>query len=217
MPTHYQAASEPSQFAKRFGISFRPQNAIVRPGEQGMFVRRPRADRTGHAAMARFEIAPGRWGLIPLFSKDGLDPFTSEARSETASAERNFYQPWKRGHRCVVLADAVFQDDDSEDSVVRVSRVDGEPLALAGLWNGWRSPAGECVESFALLTFGAPERPEQRRAAILRDAWIDDWLDCPVEETAAYLRPYADDKLLRQTLPAEPQADLGRPGDGLGR
>ena len=50
--------------------------------------------------------------------------------------------------------------------------------------------------------FGGPSRPEQRRTAILRDAWIDDWLHCPVEETAAYLRPYADDKLARQTLPA---------------
>jgi len=33
------------------------------------------------------------------------------------------------------------------------------------------------------------------------DAWIDDWLHCPVEETAAYLRPYADEKLVRQNLP----------------
>ena len=206
MPTHYQAASEPSHFAKRFGIAFHPEESIVRPGEQGTFVRRPRADRTGDAAMARFEIAPGRWGLIPLFSKDGLDADTFEARSETASAERNFYQPWKRGHRCVILADAVFQDGDTEDSVVRVSRADGLPLALAGLWNGWRSPAGECVESFALLTFGASEHPERRRVVILRDAWIDDWLHCPVEETAAYLRPYADDKLVRQKLPAEPPA-----------
>src|SRR4051812_4484220 len=108
MPTHYQAASEPKHFAKRFGISFLPEESIVRPGEQGMFVRRPRVDRTVDDALARFEIAPGRWGLIPLFSKDGLDADTYEAFSETASAERNFYQPWKRGHRCVVLADAVF-------------------------------------------------------------------------------------------------------------
>ncbi|MDM0033196.1 SOS response-associated peptidase family protein [Variovorax sp. J22P271] len=203
MPTHYQAASEPLHFAQRFGLAFRPEASIVRPGQQGLFVRRPRADDTAQDSLARFQIARGRWGLIPLFSKDGQDLHTHEARGETAFAERNFYQPWKRGHRCVVLADAVFQDADSEGQTVRVSRTDGQPLALAGLWNGWRSPAGECVESFALLTFGVPGRPEQRRTAILRDAWIDDWLHCPVEETAAYLRPYADDKLARQTLPAD--------------
>ncbi|MGJ7511691.1 SOS response-associated peptidase family protein [Variovorax sp. GT1P44] len=203
MPTHYQAASEPGHFAQRFGIACPPGGSVVRPGEQGLFVRCPRADRTSQDALARFEIAPGRWGLIPLFSKDGQEQDTFEARGETASAERNFYQPWKRGHRCVILADAIFQAGDTEGSVVRVSRVDGQPLALAGLWNGWRSPAGECVESFAFLTFGVPEQPERRRTVILRDAWIDDWLHCPVEETAAYLRPYADDKLLRQALPVD--------------
>jgi putative SOS response-associated peptidase YedK len=202
MPTHYQAASDPVHFAQRFGLAFRPEVSIVGPGQQGRFIRRPRADGPAQDSVARFQIAAGRWGLIPLFSKDGLDLDTHEARGETAFAERNFYQPWKRGHRCVILADALFQAADSVDQTVRVSRADGQPLALAGLWNGWRSPAGECVESFALLTFGVSGHPEQRRTAILRDAWIDDWLHCPVEETAAYLRPYADDKLVRQALPA---------------
>ncbi len=201
MPTHYQAASEPSHFAQRFGLACRPEAAIVRPGQQGLFVRRPRADGAAQDSVARFQIAAGRWGLIPLFSRDGQDQNTHEARGETAFAERNFYQPWKRGHRCVILADALFQPG-GDGQAVRVSRLDGQPLALAGLWNGWRSPAGECVESFALLTLAAPGQPELRRTAILRDAWIDDWLHCPMEETAAYLRPYADDKLVRHTLPA---------------
>ena len=203
MPTHYQAASESRHFAGRFGLSFRPDGQLVRPGQQGHFVRRPRADRAPRETGVRYDVAPGRWGLIPLFSKDGLDEFTFEARGETASAERNFHQPWKRGHRCVILADAIFQPGAEPGSIVRVSRLDGEPLSLAGLWNGWRSPAGECVESFALLTLAAPDKPEQRRTVILRDAWIDDWLECPVEETAAYLRPYADDKLLRSPVPPD--------------
>ncbi|MDM0011012.1 SOS response-associated peptidase family protein [Variovorax sp. J22P168] len=206
MPTHYQAASDPNHFAQRFGIAFNPNGAIVRPGEQGLFVRRPRADGPTTGSVVRYQIAPGRWGLIPLFSKDGLDANTFEARGESAASERNFYQPWKRGHRCVVLADSLFQAGESDGTTVRVSRVDGQPLALAGLWNGWRSPSGECVESFALLTFALPGHPERRRTAILRDAWIDDWLQCPVEETAAYLRPYADDKLLRRALPADAAA-----------
>ncbi|HEY2257748.1 MAG TPA: SOS response-associated peptidase family protein [Variovorax sp.] len=204
MPTHYQAASESSHFARRFGLSFQPQGTIVRPGQQGFFVRRPRADASPLQQLARYEIAPGRWGLIPLFSKDGLDPDTQEARSESAASERNFYQPWKRGHRCVILADAVFQAGAAAGSTVRVSRADGQPLALAGLWNGWRSPTGQCVESFALLTLGAPEHPEQHRSVFLRDAWLDDWLHCPVEETAAYLRPYLDELLVRQVLAAQP-------------
>lgn len=205
MPTHYQAASNPAVFAWRFGLLVEARGGLVQPGDQGRFVRRPRADRAAQQQqVSRYEIAPGRWGLIPLFSQDGQEQDTFEARSEIAYSERNFHQPWKRGHRCVILADALFQRGEAAGSLVRVSRADGQPLSLAGFWNGWRSPAGECVESFALLTLAAPERPEGRRAVILRDAWLDDWLGCPVEETAAYLRPYAEDLLLREPVAGDP-------------
>lgn len=207
MPSLYKASSDPAFLARRFGLAAQPEAALVRPGQQGHFVRRPRADQPVRQ-VARYEVTPGRWGLIPLFSKDGQEQDTFEARSESAFSERNFYQPWKRGHRCVILAEAIYQPGATEGSLVSVTRSDGQPLALAGLWNGWRSPAGDCIESFALLTFNAPGHPEQRRAVILRDAWIDDWLECPVEETSAYLRPYADELLLRQPVggPAARQA-----------
>ncbi|SDD62960.1 Putative SOS response-associated peptidase YedK [Variovorax sp. CF079] len=208
MPIQYEPARDQRHYAAHFGLACPAQAPLVRPGGQGLFIRRPRADREGSAAAARFEIAPGRWGLIPLFAKEREYPFTFEARGETAASERNFYQPWKRGHRCVILADALFRRGDSEDSVVRVSRADGQPLAMAGLWNGWRSPEGECVESFALLTLPALDQRELRWVVFLREAWIDDWLHCPVEETAAYLRPYALDKLVRRTIVHDPSIPL---------
>jgi putative SOS response-associated peptidase YedK len=203
MPIQYQPAAERHHFKERFDLDCRAEASIVRPDEQGIFVRRPRADGLGTNASARYEAASGRWGLIPLFSKDGKDAGTAEARSETAATERNFYQPWKRGHRCVMLADALFRHGDTDDEVVRVSRADGLPIAIAGLWNGWRAPNGDCVESFAMLTLAAEEQPAQRRVVFLRDAWVDDWLHGPVEETAAFLRPYGLDKLVRETMPRE--------------
>jgi len=206
MPIQYQPATERHYFRERFDLDCSAEASVVRPGEQGLFVRRPRADGLGNNASARYEAARGRWGLIPLFSKDGKDADTAEARSETAATERNFYQPWKRGHRCVMLVDALFRRGDTDDEVVRVSRADGLPITIAGLWNGWRAPTGECVESFAILTLAAEERPEQRRAVFLRDAWVDDWLHSPVEETAAFLRPYGLDKLVRETMPREAMA-----------
>ncbi|CAN7657680.1 SOS response-associated peptidase family protein [Variovorax sp. LjRoot290] len=208
MPIQYEPSRDQRHYAAHFGLACPVQAPLVRPGGQGLFIRRPRADREGSAAAARFEIAPGRWGLIPLFAKEREYPFTFEARGESAASERNFYQPWKRGHRCVILADALFRRGDSEDSVVRVSRADGQPLAMAGLWNGWRSPEGECVESFALLTLPALDQRELRWVVFLREAWIDDWLHCPVEETAAYLRPYALDKLVRRTIVHDPSIPL---------
>jgi putative SOS response-associated peptidase YedK len=208
MPIQYQPTREQRHYA-RFGLVCPPQAAMVRPGEQGLFIRQPRGDRElSVRAAARFEAAPGRWGLIPLFSKDPDVPYTHEARGETAAGERNFYQPWKRGHRCVILVDAIYRRGKTDETMVRVCREDGEPVALAGLWNGWRSPTGECVESFALLTLAAQEDPAERRAVFLREAWIDDWLYCPVEETSAYLRPYDLNKLVRDVIPRDESVPL---------
>ncbi len=188
---HYQSAGEPEPYAARFGIACQPGPKLevreVRPGQPGIFVRRPRADRLGSLPpLCHFEVVIGRWGLIPLFSKDGEDPLF-EAPAESAASERNYLQPWKRGHRCVVLADALFEQGKGA-STERLSRADGKVLAIAGLWNAWRAPQGQCVESFAIFTVSAENG--QRHAALLHDAWLEDWLACPVEETAAYLRPY---------------------------
>jgi putative SOS response-associated peptidase YedK len=209
MPIQYEPARDARHFDDYFGLASPAQPSVVRPGRRGVFIRRPRGDRENSAITARFEAAEGRWGLIPPFAEDREYPLTFEARGETAASERDFCQPWRRGHRCVVLADALYRRGDSEDTVVHVSRVDGQPLAMAGLWDGWRAPDGECVESFALLTLPAVDLPQERRVVFLREAWIDDWLHCPVEETTAYLRPYALDKLVRRTIlrgPAVPIA-----------
>ena len=198
---HYQSAREREPYAVRFGIAFQPgpQHA-VQPGEPGIFVRRPRADHPGSLKpLSRFEAVTGRWGLIPLFSKDGEDPLF-EAAAETAATERNYLQPWKRGHRCVVLADAlVIEGKDGPGSLQHLSRADGKVLAVAGLWNGWRSPQGQCVESFAMLTVRC--EGGQRHPALLHDAWLEDWLACPVEETTAFLRPYSpESELVRREV-----------------
>jgi putative SOS response-associated peptidase YedK len=36
-----------------------------------------------------------------------------------------------------------------------IARADGAPLALAGLWEGWRDPSGEVLRSFTILTTAA--------------------------------------------------------------
>ena len=72
-------------------------------------------------------------------------------------------------------------------------------LAVAGLWNGWRSPQGQCVESFSILTVRCEDG--QRHPALLHDAWLEDWLTCPVEETGAFLRPYSPESdLVRREI-----------------
>jgi putative SOS response-associated peptidase YedK len=200
----YESTSDLRHYQRQFQLTCVASAPFVRPGEQGLFVRRPRGDRGGASPDARYEAAAGRWGLIPLFAKERDYPDTFEARGESAAVERNFLQPWKRGHRCIVLADALYRRGENDQRMVRVARADGEPLALAGLWNGWRSPEGECVESFALLTLPSEEKPGERRAVFLREGWLDDWLHCPVEEASACLRPYDLSKLVRTPVEGPP-------------
>lgn len=194
----YEPTRDPRHYERLFRLAAAVSAAQVRPGEPGLFIRRPRADRVSTASpTVRFEAAAGRWGLIPLFAKTDEYPSTFEAPGESAPLLRDFAQPWKRGQRCVVLADALLRRGERQQRTVRVARADGAPLVLAALWNGWRSPEDQCVESFALLTLPSEERVGERRVAFLRDGWVEDWLHCPVEEAAAYLRPYDLDKLVR--------------------
>jgi putative SOS response-associated peptidase YedK len=34
----------------------------------------------------------------------------------------------------------------------RISRTDGQPMGIAGLWTGWKGPDGEVVRSMTMLT-----------------------------------------------------------------
>jgi putative SOS response-associated peptidase YedK len=212
MSIRYLAAHEHPHYLRQFGIEPLPAPREVRVGEQGVFVRRPRADRLVGGVVPSLEAATGRWGLIPLFSLDGLDRSTHEAASETAATERNFLQPWKRGHRCVVVVNASFELL-SAGAMVRIARADGKPFCIAGLWNGWRSPEGACVESFAMLTIDASRNrlPQlkrndspQRMPVVLPDAWVDEWFNAPVEETAAFLRPYPLHELVAEQFSGSP-------------
>lgn len=197
MTIAYQASRDDAEYRRLFRVNAPALPHVIRPNETGLFVRRPRPDHAGQRPSAQFEAALGRWGLIPLFAKDSDYPETFEAQAETAAAERNFRQAWKRGHRCIVLADALIRRGENDARLVQVTRSDKRPLVLAGLWNAWRSPEGQCIESFTLLTLPAEDRPGEQRIVFLRDGWIDDWVHCAVEEAANCLRPYDIQKLVR--------------------
>ncbi len=54
-----------------------------------------------------------------------------------------------------------------------ITRADGAPIAFAGLWEGWRDPAGETLRTFAILTPAANDdmaRLHDRMPMILEPA-----------------------------------------------
>lgn len=123
-------------------------------------------------------LKPMKWGLIPSWAKDakiGVKCFN--ARAETVDEKPAFRSSFK-SRRCLVPADA-FYEWREEKEMRRVSReerknskIDAEVVptgrkfkqpykftvkgleifSLAGLWSHWKSPSGEDIDSFTILT-----------------------------------------------------------------
>jgi putative SOS response-associated peptidase YedK len=134
--------------------------------------------RDDHRAITAY-----RWGLIPHWSesaKTGNRMFN--ARAETIDRNPAFrYAFGKR--RCLVPADAFYewQRDGTTRKPFAVVRADRRPMALAGLWAGWKDPdTGEVIRSFTILTTGPNElmAPIHNRMPVVvpESAW-DRWLD----------------------------------------
>jgi putative SOS response-associated peptidase YedK len=75
-----------------------------------------------------------------------------------------------------------------------IARADGAPLAFAGLWEGWRSPDGETLRTFTIVTTIANlemTHLHDRMPVILEpDAWAE-WLGEAPGTPAELLRPAA--------------------------
>jgi len=81
-----------------------------------------------------------------------------------------------------------------------IHRAHGEPLALAGVWDRWRSADGQLVQSFAVITrpaIGFMQALHSRMPLSLRAEDVEAWL-APGERSAAELE---------QVLASEPQLD----------
>lgn len=132
------------------------------PRKPGAFVRRSR-NAEGYLIGPGRDLVVGRWGLIPWFAKN-LDfryP-TNNARSEELENKPTFRTPWKRGQRCIIPADWFDEPNWESGKNVwwRFKRADGEPWALAGLWDTWRdNETGEMVDSYTMLTMHANSHP----------------------------------------------------------
>jgi putative SOS response-associated peptidase YedK len=93
----------------------------------------------------------------------------------------------------------------------RIARADGEPMGIAGLWSWWKSPKGELIHSYAMLTINAAEHTlmnqlhkptdEKRMVVILPSGAYDDWLNAPPAWTHEFLRQYPADRLVAIPAP----------------
>ncbi|NYE26117.1 SOS response-associated peptidase [Pigmentiphaga litoralis] len=137
---------------------------------------------------------------------------TFNARSETAAKAFTFGNAWRKAQHFVIPAEAFFEPDWRSDKAVptRFTAADGEPLSIAGLWDRWRSPSGELIESFTMLTINADRhellrdyhRPtdEKRMVVVLPAGAHGPWLTSSASESMDFMQTYPADRLIAQPM-----------------
>ena len=180
----FTLTTSPQQVAEHFGLAEIPELSPrynIAPTQAVAVVRGTGADRA-----PVFELR--RWGLIPSWAKDpGIGSRMINARIETAAEKPAFRAAFRR-RRCLVPADGFYEwkAHPKRRRPHHVRLADGELFGLAGLFEAWKSPEGESIESCTLLTTAANAalRPLHHRMPILIDPeryaeWLDPELQDP--------------------------------------
>jgi putative SOS response-associated peptidase YedK len=150
------ASTLPPEFVARlFGTTNPLPNTAatwnLAPSQNAMVVRRHPGSGERHCDLLR-------WGLIPHFTKDpkgGRKPIN--ARAETVANSGKFRDAFAT-RRCIVPAAAFYEwRKIGEKQPFAFARQDGQPIALAGLCEAWRDPAGQTMRTFLIITTAANE------------------------------------------------------------
>ena len=210
MCSHYQALKEQDKYRRYCGVE--PPAHLYRfdvwPGHMAAFIRRHPHANVGDEAVPEREALTGLYGMVPHWAQDTtIGKHTYNARSETVAAKPSFRDAWRKGHRCIIPADAFFEPDWRSGKAVstRIARADGEPLGIAGLWSAWKSTKGDWIHSYTMLTINADEQPlmrlfhqptdEKRMVVILPPQHYQDWLESPVDQSMEFMRPFPAEAL----------------------
>lgn len=145
-----------------------------------------------------------RWGLIPYWAKDiKIGYSTINARAEEVETKPAFREAFRQ-RRCLVPIDSFYEWKKTETGKqpYAIALAGGRLMALAGLWDSWRSPQGERMRSFTIVTTTPNElcaTLHNRMPVVLKpNAWPA-WLgeepsDAP--HLKALLAPYPDNDLI---------------------
>ena len=143
---------------------------------------------------------PMRWGLIPYWAKDTkIGANLINARAEGIATKPAFRSAF-RSRRCLIPADGFYewQQTPRGKQPYRIMLRSGEMFAFAGLWERWRNPEGETVDSCCIVTCepnAVAARFHDRMPVIIAPADYDTWLLGTPEQALALLKPYPAEEM----------------------
>ena len=117
------------------------------------------------------------WGLIPVWAKERkIGQKMINARAETLGSKPAYKGVFKK-HRCIIPMDGFYEwaagtpdgpltkQGKPAKQPMFIQRLDGEPLAVAGLWSAWRDPNAAPDSSVAAQRHGRHDRGERHDGA----------------------------------------------------
>ena len=126
-----------------------------------------------------------RWGLIPFWAKDArIGASMINSRSESVLEKPALAESFRR-HRVLVPADGFYEWKKSglgkkiTKQPYNFGLKDGSTFCFAGIAAKWKSPTGEVIESFSILTTAANKLVEDmhdRMPAIIPKSQYERWL-----------------------------------------
>jgi putative SOS response-associated peptidase YedK len=170
-------AISPELLAEIFGVTVLediPTRYNIAPSQQVSIIRET-------ASGGRY-LSSVRWGLVPHWAKDlSIGSRMINARCETVHEKPAFRQAI-RCRRCILPASGFFEWAATPTRKIPhyITIWDGSPLAFAGLWDSWKTPEGESLETCAILTTSANSLMapiHDRMPVILHHTEFDLWLD----------------------------------------
>jgi putative SOS response-associated peptidase YedK len=128
-----------------------------------------------------------RWGLVPSWAKDPkVGARFINARRETVKDKPAFRAAYHR-RRCLVPADGYYewQQQGGHKQPYFLVQQDRSPLAMAGLYEVWRSPEDQWLWTCTVITTEAADElghiHDRTPLLVPKDAWAR-WLDPAVED-----------------------------------
>ena len=173
--------------AEHFGavlddLSLRPQYNIA-PTHDVVVVRIENGER---------RLRTLRWGLVPYWAKDpAVGSRMINARCETAAEKPGFRDALRR-RRAIVPASGFYEwkKEGRRKQPFYFHARDNAPLAIAALWESWKSHDGHRLETCCLLTTGANSLladVHDRMPVLLSPHDYELWLDPTVREPEAVM------------------------------
>ena len=209
MCSHFHSVTDASAFKSSFGIALPQckQHKNVLAGTKSFFIKKRSGSFSEDGDSREKEVGLGFFGLSPQWSDTRTDQASYNTPFEAIHRSAVFAQAWNAGNRCIIPASAIFEPDLKSGQIKEacISRVDGTPLGIAGIFWSIPLPDGKPAQCFTMLTVDAEDYPliqsllmpndAKRMVVILNRDDYTNWLDGGVNEAAKFVRLHPSTQL----------------------